>query len=135
MKLSLQHRNAVIDTVGSAPDQGSGRATGYLEIRGAPRPASPQDPATGRILATFDFLKPAFRDPINGVIAARPLADATVTHPGTAVWFRIYNRDSEAICDGDVTGPGGNGDLIFDGIDFIPDATVRISELAFTVDE
>jgi len=124
--------NAIVDLI----DQGSGIAKGYIEIRSGTKPANPQAAATGDELATLYFSSPAFKDFTNGQSFANAIANETsVSKSATATWFRVYDRDSNAIFDGDVSETGGSGDIIFDSVLFIRGGTVAITSLLAVMPE
>lgn len=131
---SLFIRNHVGDFVVDYIDHGSVVANGYMQIRTGPRPASLEDAATGVVLATLKFAATAFGNFSNGIAYANPIASDTSTPAsGTASYFRIFNKDNEAVIDGDVSEIGGGGDIQFDNIDFVAGGVVAINTLTATV--
>src|SRR5687767_8363184 len=108
--------NAIVDLI----DSGSLQPNGYIEIRTGAKPATPQTAASGTLLSTLRFSNPAFASFSNGQSTANTIAqDPAIAANGVASWFRIYNRDGDAILDGEVTAVGDGGDIEFDNINFI----------------
>jgi hypothetical protein len=118
--------NAIVDLL----DIGTANPNGYIELRTGAKPTSPQVAATGTLLGTGQFSKPAYGAFVNGTAIANPITtDDSLVASGICGWFRMYNCDGQAIMDGDVTITGGGGDLEFDTIDFVQGGNVVISEL------
>lgn len=131
VNISTISRNAACNAILDLINAGTAQANGYLEIRTGSKPANPQAIASGTLLATLIFSDPAFGDAVNGTASANSItSDTTIDATGIASWFRVYNRDNQAIFDGDVTELGGGGDLEFDNINFVVNGTCQI--LAFT---
>lgn len=126
--ISTAARNAGVKAITSLIDQGRANAAGYLEIRGNPRPADPQTSASGALLATLVLSYPAFAVPFNGLQNANQInSDLSADSTGTATWFRVYDRDGNAVFDGDVSAIGGNGDIQFDNPIFTAGQVVAVS--------
>lgn len=118
--------DALVDLI----DGGSIAATGYIELRTGTKPASPQVAATGTLLATLNLSNPAFGNFSNGQATANAIApDNNIAATGTATWFRIYNRDSVPIIDGDVTIQGGGGDIELTSVNLVRGGTVTVDSL------
>jgi len=100
---------AAIDALVALLNAGSGQATGKIEIYDltAGAPADPDDAIVGTLLGTLLLTNPAFNaaapDTQKAVAAADTISneDAAVAD-GTADWFRAYDRDGNAVIDGDV---------------------------------
>jgi hypothetical protein len=134
INISTQARNDAGDAIVDLIDTGSTVSNGYLEIRDGQKPVNPQTAASGVLLATLQLSNPAFRSFTNGVSQANTIADDTsVDATGVASWFRIYNRASQAIMDGDITISGGGGDIEFDNLNFIQGGVVTITSLTATM--
>jgi hypothetical protein len=134
LSLSLIGRNAAGSAIVGMIDTGTKNANGYLEIRSGNKPETPQIAATGELLATLSFSNPAFGPMSEGSTTSNAVApDISVDATGVAGWFRIYNRDNNAVIDGTVTAQGGGGDLEFDNINFIAGGTVQITTFVLTV--
>jgi len=91
-------------------DIDGGSAAGKLEIRSGTRPAGPDSPATGTLLATVTLQQPSFT--ISGGTAT--LADpdpVTAVADGEATWFRIYDGDNTPLMDGKVGTSGADLNL------------------------
>jgi hypothetical protein len=130
ISLSMAARNAAGDAVVTSINNGSALPNGYIEIRDGLRPAGPQSTATGKLLAKLQLSNPAFRNFSNGSSQANPVAnDSEIDNTGIASWFRIFNRNSVAVIDGDVTVTGGGGDIQFDNINFTAGGIVSISAI------
>lgn len=127
VNISTQARNDCGDAVVDLIDIGTVNPNGFMEIRTGTIPATPQEAATGTLLSTVNFSLPAFGNFDNGVGIANPIADDTdIDATGTASWFRIYDRDGNAVIDGQITLTGGGGDMEFNTIDFIKGGVVSI---------
>lgn len=134
VNINTQARNNAGDAIVDLIDQGSLNPNGYMEIRSGTKPPSPQAAATGTLLATNAFSNPAFGNFSSGAAAANTIADDTnIDATGTAGWFRIYDRDGNAVMDGDITATGGGGDITFDNINFIARGTIIINSLIATI--
>lgn len=134
VNINTQARNDAGDAIVDLIDAGSANPNGYMEIRTDTKPSSPQVAAVGTLLATLAFSNPAFGNFTNGTAVANAIADDTnVDANGTASWFRIYDRDGNAVMDGDITLTGGGGDITFDNINFIAGGTVTITSLTATM--
>jgi hypothetical protein len=130
VNISTDLRNRACNVIVDAIDEGSTAPNGYLEIRTGTKPDTPQLPAAGSLLATLNFSTTAFGDAVSGVATANTITgDTSIDETGTATWFRIYNRDSIALIDGDITLTGGGGDIEFDDTVFIEGGTALITTL------
>lgn len=121
--------NAIVDLI----DQGTTNPSGTLEIRTGSKPSSPQASATGTLLTSHTLSNPAFGDFSTGSANASNISDATALETGTAGWFRIYDRDGNAVFDGSVTISDGGGDITFDIIDFVVGGVIVITSLRATM--
>lgn len=108
---------------------GSNKTRGYLEIRTGDKPSTPQNDATGTLLATLQFSRPAFGTFNNGVAISNPISSGTAVAAGVATWFRIYNRDNAAIMDGDITIIGQGGDIELNDVKVSIGETISITSL------
>jgi hypothetical protein len=134
VNISTQARNDAGDAIVDLIDQGSLNPNGYIEVRDGTKPTTPQDGATGTLLCTLNHSLPAFGNFSNGISLANPIADDTsVDATGVASWFRIYDRDGNAVIDGDITETGGGGDIEFDNVNFIVGGVVAITSLTATM--
>lgn len=130
VSLSILARDDAGDAIVDLIDTGSVQANGYLEIRTGSKPASPQAAVTGTLLAICGFSRPAFGNFSNGQAVANPIAqDTDIADNGVAGWFRVYNRDGEAIFDGEIGLTDSGKDIEFDSINFIKGGTVAITAL------
>lgn len=133
ISISLLARNAAGNSVVSLIDSGTANPNGYMEIRAGGKPATPQDPALGTLLATMNFSNPSFGTFSAGVARANAISSASAVATGTAAWFRIYNRDNKTILDGSITPVAGGGDLEFDNTNFIAAGTVQITAMTISM--
>ncbi len=134
ISISLLARNASGNAIVTLIDNGSANPNGFMEIRTGSKPATPQDSATGTLLATLSFSNPAFGSFSGGAATANAISpDTSVDATGLASWFRIYNRDSQAVLDGTITATGGGGDLEFDNVNFIESGTVQITSMTIAM--
>jgi hypothetical protein len=136
VKISTAARNDACNTVVDRLDGGSTNSAGHIEIRSAPRPDNPQTAASGTLLATLSFSNPAFPSAVNGITNANTIADDTdIDATGVAAWFRFYDRDGNAVMDGDITTIGGGGDLEFNNVQFVREGTAQVHEFSVTMPE
>jgi len=105
LSLSTVARNAMLD------DLRARVAGGTIEIRTGAKPASPDDTATGTLLATFTLPSPAFDAAAGGVITmdTDPILTATAAAAGDPGWGRIKSSAGVAVIDGDA----GPSDAVF----------------------
>lgn len=127
INISTLARNNAGDAIVDLIDVGSIMPNGYIEIRSGTKPSSPQIAATGVLLSTNNLSSPAFGTFVNGVAVCNQVGDGTVLTSGSPGWFRIYNKNQQAVIDGDVTIAGGGGDLQFQSLAFLQGGTVTIS--------
>jgi hypothetical protein len=124
--------NAILTRIIELIDAGSVRPNAYMEIFTAPRPNTADDPVTTQTkLATLQLGNPSFNSPQNGVAIAKAIAaDTAAAASGPAAWFRIYNLNGVAVCDGLVTDTStGTGNIVFDSVDVVSGGTVGITNL------
>lgn len=134
VEITTSLKNTTCDSIVGAIDSGSANSNGYLEIRSGTRPLSPQNSASGTLLATLNFSAVAFGDAVDGVATANTITeDTSIDATGVASWFRIYDKDGNAVMDGDITVTGGSGDIEFDDINFVEGGTALISSLTGVV--
>ncbi len=134
LNLSTLGRNVILNAITNLIDAGSAQPNGWLEIRTGNKPTSPQIAATGTLLAVLPFSNPAFAAAVNGTAQANPIgADTDVDATGIAKWFRIYNRDGQAVWDGDITITNGTGDIVLDNINFVIHGTVALTSISATM--
>jgi hypothetical protein len=118
LRLSTTARNALANALKTAIDAGSGAGT--IKLYTGTQPATPQDTATGTLIATLTFAKPSFGTASVGVITAAAIAAVSAVAAGTVGWARIADSDGNAIMDVDV---GTSG------------ATINLSSLAFAIND
>lgn len=134
LKISTSLRNALANQITTKLDTGSTNSQARLLIRTGSPPANPETAASGTLLATVLLhTPPSFGSASTGVITADTIGNVTVAASGTAGWFRIVDKDNNAMIDGDITATGGGGDITFDNITFVSGGTVAISSLTITV--
>lgn len=107
--LSTAARNAGVAAILGLID--GGPAAGTMQIRTGSKPSTPQDAATGTLLATVIFADPAFGSPSTGSAAVSDPAAVTAVATGNAGWCRIADSTGAAVMDGTVTATGGGGDV------------------------
>lgn len=112
--ISTAVRNALADAFTARVDAGAG--AGVLEVRTGGKPASPNDAATGTLLASFTLADPAYAAAANGVAAldATPVLTTTGLAAGTAGWFRVKDSAGNTVGDGTAGGSGSGADMIWD---------------------
>jgi hypothetical protein len=126
-------RNARANAITTAVDAGSG--AGILEIRTGSKPASPDDAATGTLLASVTLNDPSFGASSDGVITLDvdpTIADASADATGTAAHFRIKTSAGAGVVDGTVTATGGGGDLTLNTVSLVAGASFTITSGTIT---
>ena len=124
--VSTAARNDMADAVDARVNAGAG--TAVIEIRSGGKPASPDNAATGTLLASFSLPNPAFGAAATGTITLNGVPiSATVAATGTAGYARIKDRDGNGVVDGTVTAAGGGGDIIVQSTSFVSGTTARIT--------
>lgn len=130
VNLATRTRNASGNAIVDLIDDGTVRTSGYIEIRDGDRPANPQTAPTDVLLSRLLFSDPAFGNFVNGRAQANPITqESTILENGIAKWFRVYNRDNNAILDGLITTVGEDGDIEFENVNFIKGGTVIMDGL------
>lgn len=101
-RLSTAARNAAAAAIAALADAGAG--AGIIQVRTGAQPATPNDPATGTLLATFTLADPAYTGPATGVMTldATPTLSTTGVADGVAGWFRLLDSTSAVVLDGAV---------------------------------
>lgn len=101
-RLSTAARNAAANAIAALAD--AGPAAGTVQVRTGAQPATPDDAATGTLLATFTLADPAYAAAVAGVAAldATPTLSTTAVADGTAGWFRLLDSTGAAVLDGAV---------------------------------
>lgn len=114
-RISNAAAKAAADAVTALVDVGTGQATGYIEIRSGTQPADPDTAATGTMLVKINTQNPAYGAASDGnpggVCALNGTPSAAATNAGTAGWFRQYDRDGNAIFDGECGTSGADMNL------------------------
>ena len=91
--------NAMVDAIVDRVDGGS---PGTIKVYTGSKPASPDDAATGTLLATFTLANPAFGAASTKSATLNTVAAVTAAATGTAGWFRAANSGGTAQFDGTV---------------------------------
>lgn len=120
-------RNARANAITTACDAG---AAAILELRTGAKPASPDDAATGTLLASVTLNDPSFGTAVDGVITlddSPALTDASADATGTAAHFRIKTSAGAGVVDGTVTATGGGGDLTLNTTSLVASASFTIT--------
>lgn len=125
--------DALVDQI----DSGSSGAA-KLQIYDGAKPATLADAITTQnVLVEFDLPNPAFAGAVEGAngatATANAVTDTVALADGEATFFRIINRDGEAVLQGDVTDVGGNGDLKLSSISIITGIEVVVVSLTATM--
>lgn len=120
---------AAADGVVDRLDAGSG--SGTLDIRSGTRPASPDDTATGTLLATLTFSDPAFGSTTTaGVATANSISSGTGLAADTATWARAKDSSGNAVFDASVG--TSNADILLTTTAITVGATVAVSSMTYT---
>lgn len=134
-KLAIQTENRACASLVSTVDQGTTNATGQMLIYSGSAPPDPQTAPSvnNTLLGTVPLNNPAFAAPSNGTSAliVSPVVTATVTTSGTASWFRVVDRDGNAVFDGSIGTSGA--EINFANVNFVQGGTVDIDGLSITV--
>lgn len=131
LELATAVRNAACDAIVDAIDAGG---AGTIQIRTGAQPASPNDAASGTLLATLTFSATAFGAASSGTATANAItSDTNVDATGTAGYARILSGGGSTIADMDIG--EGAGTLSFDETAFVAGGTAAISSLTITVPE
>lgn len=93
-------RNALVAQITALADAGSGPGT--IEIRSGAKPASPNDAASGTLLATVTLVDPSFGAPSLGVTTLADPGPVVGVAAGTAGWCRIKDSTGATVLDGTV---------------------------------
>lgn len=128
--LATTARNAAADAVVDLLDAGAGAGT--LQIRSGSKPASPQDAATGTLLATVTLADPAAGAAANGVATITDPASVTGSGDGTAGWARFLDSNAAAVMDCTVTATGGGGDITLSTTTISTGVTVDMGAITYT---
>jgi len=104
MKTSSAARDEMLDVLCALADNG------YLRIYSGSQPASPEDAASGTLLAELRFGATAFAAASGGVAVANAItAEDSAPDGGTAGWFRVLASDgTTALWDGTVGTSGAD---------------------------
>jgi hypothetical protein len=121
--------DAVVDAIDA------GGSAGRIEIRTGSQPATPETAATGTLLVSIPFARPAFSNSdVDGTaILAGGAISATVTSSGTAGWFRVLDSANNSLFDGSIAqspDAGNAGDMDFDNINFVTGGTATINSMS-----
>lgn len=100
--------NAALDALVDSLDGG---APGTIKVYTGSRPASPDDAATGTLLATFTLSNPAFGAAASKSATLNSVASVTAAATGTAGYFRAANSAGTAKFDGTVGTSGAELNL------------------------
>lgn len=129
--------DAIVDKI----DVGAGTAKLRIyDNTGTGQPADPDTAVTTQVLlAEFDLPNPAFgaasdANPGGRATAAgTPYTDSSANATGTASWFRVINRNGDAVMDGSVG--TSLADLIIDNTSIVIGQTVKVNSWTFTMPE
>lgn len=131
VELSTAARDAACDAIVDLIDSGG---VGTIQIRTGAQPGSPNDAASGTLLATLPFGATAFGSSSSGTATANAItSDTSVDATGTAGYARILNGSAATVADMDIG--QGSGALDFDDTAFVAGGTAAISSMTITVPE
>lgn len=106
---------------------------GTCELRTGVQPALVTDAATGILLATVVIPPTALDSPASGGVATlAPTDQAAAVAGGTIGWARFKKSDLSTVFDGDVTEPGGGGDVIVTEVAILIDDLTDIISMNYT---
>lgn len=137
--LSNAAAKAAADAIVDLIDVGTTNANGKLRIYDGTQPANPDVAVTTQnLLAELDLSNPAFGaaadgDP-GGLATANSITDdSSADATGTASWFRVVDRDENAIIDGSVGTSGA--DLNLGSVSITSGQAVSITSWTVTMPE
>lgn len=133
-RLATIGQNAACNAFVALVDAGSTNTTGRILFYTGSQPATPQTTASGTLLATISFNNPSFGSSSNGSssMTTGTQVQGSVSTSGTPGWFRITDRNNNAVCDGSVTASGGGGDMTFDSVTWVSSGNVAINSITIT---
>lgn len=124
IRIPVASRNAGVNAICDRADAGTG--PGKLRIFTGNRPATPDDAASGTLLAEAILADPAFGAAANG---SKTLADpgpVTGQNAGQAGYFRVVDSDSNVVLEGTCGGTGSGADLILSNTNIAAGQTVDV---------
>lgn len=130
LRIATTARNAIVNAIRDLIDAGSG--AGVIEIRTGSQPTTPQDTATGTLLATVTLPDPSLPAASSGTASSDP-ASVTAVATGTAGWCRVKDSTGAAVLDGEVTATGGGGTLTLGTTSLSTGLTVDITSFSVTM--
>lgn len=128
LELATGVRDAACDAIVDAIDAGG---AGTIEIRTGAQPASPNDAASGTLIATLTFNATAFGASSSGTATANAITSDTNVSTGTAGYARLKSGAGTTIADMDIG--QGSGTLDFDDTSFVAGGTAAITNGSFTI--
>ncbi len=131
LRLSTSARNAAANAAVDLLNAGPAAAT--IQIRTGSQPATPNDAATGTLLATVTLIDPAAPTAVAGVKTITDPASVNGVAAGTAGWFRALDSAGAAVFDGAVTASGGIGELQLSSVSISVGVAVDLGALTVTV--
>jgi len=133
LSFSIATANAMADAIDAQVNSGSG--AGKLRIYSGAKPTSPDDAATGTLLAECTLSDPAFGDASARAITldiSPAVEDTAANATGTAGYFRLVNSDNTGCVDGTITTTGGGGDLTLNTTSLVQDVAFSITSFVIT---
>lgn len=130
-------QQAACDAVVDRIDAGTTNAAGKLRIYSGAQPADADSAPVGTLLVEIDLANPAYgaADTTGAAALAGAPRSATAAAAGTALSFRVVNRDAATVFDGAVraTADADTGqELVLDSTTIAVGQTVNITSLSFT---
>lgn len=121
-------RNVALDAIADEFDGGT------LKIYSGAQPASPNDAASGTLLATITLPTPAFGAAAAGSVAKNGTwQDTSADASGTAGWARLESADGVHRIDADVG--EGAGSISLDDTAIVAGGTVTVSSFSINLAE
>lgn len=132
-RLGVNAQNAGCNAIVQQVDNGTTNTTGRILVYTGTQPATPATTATGTLLVTINFNNPSFGSAASGTstMVTSPAVSATVATSGTAGWFRVTDRNNNAIFDGSCGTSGA--DMNWDNTAFVAGGTATINSMSITV--
>lgn len=122
-------RNGLADYVVDLIDVGSTNAAGHVQIS-----KTAGNYAGANLLAEIALANPAFGAASSGTATALgvPVEDSSADNTGTALEFRVVDRNVAEVFKGTVTATGGGGDMELSSTAITAGDAVRINSFTYT---
>lgn len=111
----------------------AGASAGYIEFRDGLVP-TPDNPATGTLLAQVNFSDPAFGNAdANATATANAISSPNAVNTGTATYARGYDSDGNTVVNFSVGLAGSGADIIMSTLSITSGQPVPFASLTLTM--